>query len=131
MKLNYEEIGQIIEKAKSENRKEIIIGADVEVIEKGYGGLVYAFVFLDKNTIEFTTDVPDYKFNKGELELALENLFSKFRIYKFEVNIHHHKGDIHDKDIRFSLENSKDLPEVIKYILQNFYKSQDFDYCFK
>jgi hypothetical protein len=128
MKLNFEEIGQILEKAKSENRKEIIIGTDVEIIETGYGGLVYAFVFLDKNTIEFTTDVPDYI--SEELENRLEKLFSNFGIYKFEINIHHHKGDFHDKDIRFSLENSENLPEVIKFILQNFYESQDFDYCF-
>jgi hypothetical protein len=129
MKLNYKEIEQIIEKAKTENRKEIIFGTDVEVIERGYGGLIYVFAFLDKNTIEFTTDVPDYI--SEELENRLEKLFGNFGIYKFEISIHHHKGDFHDKNIRFSLENSEDLPKVIKYILRNFYKSQDFDYCFK
>lgn len=131
MKLNYDEIGQIIEKAKSENRKEIIFGTDVIVIENGYGGLVYAYVFLGKNMVEFTTDVPDFKFNNGDLELALEKLFSKFGIDKFEIKIHHHKGDFHDKDVRFILDRSDKLPEVIKYILQNFYKSRDLDYCFK
>jgi len=129
MKLDYEKIGQVIEKAKNENLKEIIIGTDVEVIENGCGGLVYSFIFLDKNKIEFTTDVPDYI--EEELENRLEKLFNNFRIGKFEIVFHHHKGDFHDKDIRFSLENSEDLPEVIRYILQNFYKSQNFDYCFK
>ncbi len=129
MKLNYEEIGQIIEKAKNESHKEIIFGTEVKVIERGYGGLVYASIFLDKNAIEFTTDVPDYI--AEELENRLEKLFSKFKIDKFEIIFHHHKGNVHDKNIRFLLENFEDLSKVMKYILQNFYKSQDFDYCLK
>ena len=130
MKLELDKMAEIVEKAKNEDAGKIVFGVDVKVTGRNIRGLLYVTLFLGRNAVEFTTDVPDYKPNKGELESTLEELFSKFGISKFEVNIHNHEGGFHDKDVMFLLENSESLPKVIKYILKNFYESKNFDYCF-
>ena len=131
MRLELDKLSEIIEKARKESRVEMIIGNEVETLTEGYGGLLYVIISIKNKTVEFTTDVPDYIWERGDLERTLEHIFSKLGIYRFAINLHHHKGKFHDKDINFSFEKYDDLPKIIEYVLETCYKSKDFDYCLR
>ena len=70
---------------------------------------------VNGNKITFTTDSQNFKVN---FEDAIETLFSRFNIDKFQIAMHHHPGDKHDKDISFETDN---IQEVVQFIQENFY----------
>lgn len=116
------EIKKAIGEAKSKRHGEIIFGMDVD----DGAGLVYVTVYLENSVVEFTTDVPIYKWG-GDLERALEDLFGEFGIDKYGITFHHHIGETHDKDVQVFA--GKQVPEVVEYILENFYEGdEEFSY---
>ena len=118
------EIKEILASAKKSKHNEIIFGIDVSRNESNkdlINGLFYLNVSLKENFIQFTTDVSDYIWDRGELESTLEDLFKKFGTDKYNIVFHHHKGEFHDKDIQVYTSIEK-IPEIIEYLLSRFYK---------
>ncbi len=109
--MNIEEINEII---KEEGK--VIFSPEPE-------GLYY--IWLENDKITFTSGTNDYL---GELEDVIEELFKKFRIWKFEILVHFHRGEKHDKDINFIVDDRKIISEIIKFIMDNFYSNKDWDY---
>jgi len=125
--MELEEINQILK----ENNKVVFGPKESSKKERGnYLGLHYITVNVKEKTIMFTSDTMDYTMFK-KLEEALEKLFSKFGITNYKVQFHIHKGDWHDKDVILQLQDiegvqdSKEMPEIIKFIQDNFYKNCD------
>lgn len=80
-------------------------------------GIVY--IRLKDDKITFTTDTPK---KSRDIEPFIEELFSKFGIDKFEINIRHHSGKFHDKEVSLIIKNKDKIEEIIEYILNNFYE---------
>lgn len=91
-------------------------------------GLFHITVDTESKTITFTTDTPDCLIESGKLEEALEKLFAEFGIKDYKIEFHNHKGKWHDKDIIFKLENIKKMPRIVKFIQDNFYKTENWVY---
>ena len=128
--MEIKDLKQEIEKAKKEHKKSLFIGDECDKRSGPYNAfaLVYLTISLDKNILEFTTDVPDYI--KENLEKRLDNLFEKFKVKKVEILFHNNTEKEHDKDIRIFAEE-KILTEVIIFILNNFYSFKDWTYSFE
>ncbi|MFH1211573.1 MAG: hypothetical protein V1659_01450 [Candidatus Woesearchaeota archaeon] len=96
-------------------------------------GLRYITVDTKEKTIMFTSDTMDYKMSR-KLEQCMEQLFSRFGITDYKVQIHIHKRDWHDKDIVLQLkdiegiQDSEEMPEIIKFIQDKFYKVKEWDF---
>ena len=129
--MKLEEIKQILES----NNKMFFGPKKYSKTEKGkYPGLPYIIVNVKEKTITFTTDTMDYSMPK-KLEEAMEKLFSKFGVNDYKVQFHIHKGDFHDKDVILKLhdiegvQDSAEIPEMIKFIQDNFYKVDKWDFA--
>ena len=130
--MELEEINQILK----ENKKVVFGPRDSSKNERGnYLGLHYITVDVKEKTIMFTSDTMDYTMSK-KLEEAMEKLFSKFGVTNYKVQFHIHKGDWHDKDVFLQLQDieevqdSEEMPEIIKFIQDNFYKDcEDWDFA--
>lgn len=106
-----------IEKAL-ENKGKIIFGFEPEGLRE---------IWIEDDKIEFTSDTRDYKMN-DRFEEVLETLFSKFGVYKFEINMHHHEGKAHDKDISFKINKPvSEKAKIIQFIMNNFYDNDSWD----
>ena len=112
-------------------------------------GLHYIWADISLLKITFTTDTPDYK---GEdLESILEEFYAKFYVTNFQINVHIHKGEKHDKDITLTLIKNEELAklaknikgieigklsdldrmaEIIYFIMNKFYKVNNWKYNF-
>ena len=64
----------------------------------------------------------------NKLEEVMEILHKRFGIFNFSVQPHNHPGEIHDKDITIKILEKEKLPEIIKFIMDNFYKNKDWSY---
>ncbi len=125
------EIDQILK----ENGKAVFGPRESSKKRGNYLGLPYITVNVKEKTIMFTSDTMDYAMPK-KLEEAMEKLFSEFGIVNYKVQFHIHRGDWHDKDIILQLQDiegvqdSDVMPEVIKFIQDNFYKDcDDWDFA--
>ncbi|HLF54137.1 MAG TPA: hypothetical protein VI612_00260 [Candidatus Nanoarchaeia archaeon] len=98
-----------------------------------YPGLPYIAVDVKEKTIMFTSDTIDYTMPK-QLEEAMEKLFSKFGVINYKIQFHIQKGGWHDKDIILQLQNIEgvqnpgEMPEIIKFIQDSFYKVDDWNF---
>ena len=121
---------QEIEEAKKEHKKTLFIGDECDKRSGPHNAfaLVYLTISLDKNIIEFTTDVPDYL--KENLEKRLDKLYEKFKVIKVEILFHKNVGKEHDKNIRIFV-GDKILTKVIIFILNNFYSFKDWTFSFE
>lgn len=93
----------------------------------GYKGSFYMKIDVNNKTIMFTTDTTNYIMPK-KLEEVMEKLFKNFEITNFNVQLHAHIGDWHDKDIILKLKNENKISEVVKFIQDNFYNNTNWDY---
>ena len=126
------EITQILK----ENSRVVFGPRESSKKERGnYLGLHYIAANVKEKTVMFTSDTMDYAMSK-KLEEAMEKIFSEFGVTNYKVQFHIHKGDWHDKDVTLQLEDidgvqdSDVMPEVIKFIQDNFYKDcEDWDFA--
>lgn len=118
-------IREVLEKSKL-----IVFGPGYQEIVKegGYKGSPCVFVDINSKTIKFTSDIQDYTMRK-KLEEVLEMLFKEFGIDEYIVQFHHHKGEHHDKDIILKMETIEKFPEIIKFIKDNFYKVDEWNFA--
>jgi hypothetical protein len=114
-----------------ENNKVVFGPRESSKKERGnYLGLHYITADIKAKKVMFTSDTMDYTMSR-KLEEAMEKLFSEFGVVRYKVQFHIHKGDWHDKDIILQLEDidgvqdSDVMPEIIKFIQDNFYKDCD------
>jgi len=129
LSMELEELRQILK----ENDEVVFGPRESSEKERGnYLGLPY--ITVKDKTIRFTSDTLDYGMSK-KLEEALEILFSKFGVTNYEIQIHIHNGDWHDKDIILHLQDiegvqdSEEMPEIVKFIQDTFYKECDWDFA--
>lgn len=87
----------------------------------------YIWFDKEKQIIGLTSDNQDYLMN-DKLEYVIEEIYKKFGITKFEIIIHSHPGDMHDKDIEIKLKDNKKTAEIINFIIKNFYKNKEWRY---
>jgi len=132
LNMELHEISQILK----ENNKIAFGPRESSKKERGnYLGLHYITADVKEKTVIFTSDTMDYTMSK-KMEEAMEKIFSEFGVTNYKVQFHIHKGDWHDKDVTLQLEDiegvqdSDVMPEVIKFIQDNFYKDcEDWDFA--
>ena len=108
---------------KENEEKEIIFGKEPKGLHE---------IWLEKDKITFTSDNEDYLMS-NKLEEVIENLHKKFELPNFHIMVHFHSGTTHDKDISLNIKR-KDIDkiaEIIKFIMDNFYKNKDWKYLIK
>lgn len=86
-------------------------------------------IWVEKNKITFSTDTIAYIMD-AKLEETLDILFNKFKVSKFEINMHNHKGKINDKDISLLLisKSVNHKAEIVKFIMDTFYNYDSWKY---
>lgn len=100
--------------------------------EKGNVDWPYIIFNLKEKTITFTTDTRDYLMYK-KLEEAMEIIYSKFNITDYRTDFHDYPGKWHDKDIILVLDKNdlRKIPNIIKFIQDNFYKNLEWDFGYR
>ena len=128
--MQLEKIKQLVEL-----KKNLVFGpkANSKGDSGNYLGMPYIEISVKDKTIQFTTDTSDYTMGR-KLELALEQLFAEFGVTDYNILVHIHKGIWHDKDIILKLhdirgiQDSDEMAEIIKFVMDNFYKNDLWDF---
>jgi len=103
------------------NKNKVIFSPEPEALH---------YIWLDKDRkIIFSSDNTDYLMS-NKLEKVIETLYKKFKIVIFKINLHVHSGEKHDKDIACEIpeEDKEKTSEIIKFIMDNFYKNKKWGY---
>ena len=128
--MNKEEIRNIVR-----SKGNTYIFGPLEHADKGnYEGMAYIEYNSKDKKIKFTSDTMDYTM-AGKMEEVLEMLFREFHTNNIDIHMHIHPGDDHhDKDVTLELNHQfnedlvREVPELIHYLMDNFYKVVAWDF---
>lgn len=112
-----EEIKKILKK-----HKKVIFSPAPKLVET-----IKVNLKLKKGQIIFTSDTTDYLMS-GRLETVLEEINGNFKIPEFGVEIDHEKARRHSKEIIIFVKDKKLVPEIIKFLMNSYFKELDWEY---